>query len=111
MVEICEIKGIEGIKPLNVGIGGDRGEIVLWRTKNLSGPPSLKNVVVLSGTNNLFTDSPLDLADCVVKIGSCGLILRDESWSINRVLINGVNRIFKYLCLKHDFPYIDQSDG
>ena len=65
----------------------------LLRTKNLSVPPSLKNVVVLCGTNNLFTDSPLDLADCIVNIGSCGLILRDESWSVNRVLIKDVNRI------------------
>ena len=52
----------------------------LLRTKNLSVPPSLKNVVVLCGTNNLFTDSPLDLADCIVNIGSSGLIVRDESW-------------------------------
>ena len=65
----------------------------LLRTKNLSVPPSLKNVVVLCRTNNLFTDSPLDLADCIVNIGSCGLILRDESWSVNRVLIKDVNRI------------------
>ena len=97
---------------------------VLWRTKNLLIPPSLKNVVVLCGTNNLFTDSPLDIADCIVNIGSClreksssvnvficGLIPRDESWSVNRVLIKDFNRILKYLCLKHDFSYIDQSNG
>ena len=65
----------------------------LSRTKNLSVPASLKNVVALCGTNNLFTDSPLDLADCIVNIGSCGLILRDKSWSVNRVLIKDVNRI------------------
>ena len=65
----------------------------LSRTKNLSVPASLKDVVVLCGTNNLFTDSSLDLADCIVHIGSCGLILRDESWSVNRVLIKDVNKI------------------
>ena len=34
------------LKALNFGIGGDRVENVLWRTKNLSISPSLKNVVV-----------------------------------------------------------------
>ena len=41
---------------LNLGIGGDQVENMLWRAKNLVIPPLLKNVVVLCGTNNLFTD-------------------------------------------------------
>ena len=92
--------------------------------KSIKIPPSLKNVVVFCGTNNLFTDSPVDVADCIVKIGSClcekfnsvnvfacGFIPRDDSWHVNRVLIKNVNRILKYLCLKHYFSYIDQSNG
>ena len=99
------------LKALNFGIGRDCVENVLWQTKNLLIPLSLKNVVTLCGTKNLFTDSPLDIADCIVNIGSClceksssvnvficGLISRDESWSENRVLIKDVNRILKYLC-------------
>ena len=35
------------LKALNFGIGGDRVKNVLWRTKNLLIPSSLKNVVVL----------------------------------------------------------------
>ena len=112
------------LKALNFGIGGDRVENVLWRTKNLLIPPSLKNVVVLCGTNNLFIDSPLDIADCIVNIGSClrekscsvnvfinRLIPRDESWSVNKVLIKHVNKMLKYLCSKHDFSYVYQSNG
>ena len=38
------------------------------------------------------------------------MILRDESWYVNRVLIKDVNRILKYLYLKHDFSFIDQSN-
>ena len=83
-------------------------------------------MVLLCGANNtlLYTDSPTDIADCIVNIGSClreissninvficGLIPRDEGWSVNRVLIKDVNRILKYLCLKHDFSFIDQSNG
>ena len=58
--------------------------------------------------NNLFTDSPMDIADCIVNICSClreksssindficGLIPRDESRSVNRVLIKHVSRILK----------------
>ena len=66
----------------------------------------------------------MDITDCIVNIGSClreksssinvfisGLIPIDESWSVNRVLIKDVNRILKYLCLKHDFSFIDQING
>ena len=58
------------LKALNFGIGGDQVENVFWQTKNLLIPPSLKNVAILCGTNNCFTDSPLDIADCIVNIGS-----------------------------------------
>ena len=97
---------------------------MIWRAKNLVIPPSLKNVAVLCRINNLFTDSPMDITNCIVNIGSClreksssinvfisGLIPIDESWSVNRVLIKDVNRILKYLCLKHDFSFIDQING
>ena len=81
-------------------------------------------MVLLCGANSLLTDSPLDIVDCIVNTVSClhknsssvnvficRLIPRDDSWSVNRVLIKDVNRILKYLCLKHDFSYIDQSNG
>ena len=63
-----------------------------------------ENVVILCETNNIFTHSSTDIADCVVKIGYClrekfsninvfihGLIPRDRSWSVNKVLIKDVN--------------------
>ena len=105
------VESVAQMKALNFGIERDRVENVLWQTKNLLIPSSLKNVVTLCGTNHLFTDSPLDIADCIVNIGSClreksssvnvficGLISKDESWSKNRVLVKDVNRILKYLC-------------
>ena len=46
-----------------------------------------------------------------MNIFICGLILRDESWSIKRVLIKDTSRVLKYLWLKHDFSFIDQSNG
>ena len=83
-------------------------ENVLWRSKNLVIPPSLKNVVVLCGTNDLFIDSPIYITDCVVNIGSClheksssinvficGLIPRDKSSSVNGVLIKDVKFFYR----------------
>ena len=67
----------------------------------------------------MFKDSPTDVADCIVNIGSClheeannikvficGLTPRDDSWFLNRVLIKDINRILEYLCLNQDFSFI-----
>ena len=61
-------KYLEPLNTLNCGIGGDRGQNVLWRAQNLPVISSLKNVVNLCGTNNLFQDSPEDIADGVIEI-------------------------------------------
>ena len=63
-------------------------ENVLWQAKNLLMPPSLKNFVVLCGTNNLFTDSPMDIADYIDNTGSC---LAEKS-SNNNVFVCGLTR-------------------
>ena len=80
---------------------------------------SLKNVVILCGTNNLFTDSPKDIADGILEIAQTfqskyssinvaigGILPRDVSWSINRKLIKEVNEILKAKCCKSFFIYI-----
>ena len=89
-----------------MGIGGDHIENVLWQAIDLPLLSSVKNVVVLCGTNNISIDTPRDIADCIISIGSvfqkkssgidvsvCGLIPCDEPWSVNRGLINEVNEI------------------
>ena len=86
---------------------------------NLSTPPSMKNVINLCGTNNLLhilLGRWLAVLSCLREKSSninffvCWLIPKDESWSVNRVLIKDFSRIFEYLCLKHDFYFIDQSN-
>ena len=59
-------KYLEPLKTLNCGIGGDRVQNVLWRAQNLPVISSLKNAVILCGTNNLFQDLPEDIADGVI---------------------------------------------
>ena len=89
---------------------------IKW-TQNLIS--SLKNVVILCGTNDLFQDSHEDIADGIVEIAQSfqssynsidiaigGIFSRDASWSINWVLIKKVNQILKAKCSKSFFIYI-----
>ena len=93
-------KYLEPLKTLNCGIGGDSVQNVLCQAQNLPVISSLENVVILCGTNNLFQDSPEDIADGVLEIAETfqskynsiniaisGILPRVARWSINRVLI------------------------
>ena len=88
---------------MNLGIRGDRVQNVLWRAISLPLPSSVRNIVVQCGTNNISTDSPHGIADCIVDVGTifrrksnmvniiiCGLLPCDECWSLNRLLINKI---------------------
>lgn len=83
---------------------------------------SLKNAVILYGTNNLHQDSPEDIVDGITKIGYffkkrhhhintfiCRLLPRDEYTSVNRVYIIGTNKISNVKCLLNKFNFIDQD--
>ena len=85
-----------GNRFINFSINGDRVENILWRARDIPFLPSLKNVVILCGTNNINKDSPYDIAQGLIATGSvfqnqssnpiifiCGLLPRDESFSIN----------------------------
>ena len=109
-------KYLEPLKTLNCGIGGDRVQNVLWRAQNLPVISSLKNVVILCGTNNLFQDLPEDIADGVIQIARTfqsnynsiniaigGIRARGARGSLNRVLIKEVNEILKAKCSKSFF--------
>ena len=59
-----------GNRFINLGISGDRVDNVLWRARDIPFLPSLKNVVILCGTNNINKDSPDDIAQGLIAIGS-----------------------------------------
>ena len=63
---------------------GDEAKNVLWCTSGVS--LFLKNAIKICETNNISTDSPTDIAECIVNIDSC---LREISSSIN-VFISGL---------------------
>ena len=112
------------INVLNLSTGGDCVENVLRPAINLPLPSSVTNVVILCGTNNISIDTPCNIANCITSIGSilqkkssginvsiCGLILRDEGWSVNRVLINEVKEMLKHQCNINNFAFIFQDHG
>ena len=101
-----------GNRFINLGIRGDRLENVLWRARDILPLLSLKNVVIVCGTNDINKDIPYDIAQGLIAIGSvfknqssnpnifiCEILSRDESFSVNRLIINEVNDILKSKCL------------
>ena len=79
---------------------------------------NLKNVIILCGTNNVCTDFPYDIAQCLIDIGVCFrdrssritiFISRDECYSVNKMLIKEINTILK--CTLHSFNFIEQEQG
>ena len=86
-------------------------------------PSSIKNII-LCRTNNIPIGATCDIADSIISIASsfrkkssgtnvsvCGLILHDECWSVNRVIINEVNEILKHQCSINGFAFIFQDHG
>ena len=109
---------------INLGISEDRLENVLWRTRYISFFQSLKNVVILYGTNNINKDSPYDIAQGLIVIGSvfnnqssnpnifiCGLLPQDESFFINRLIINEEKDLLISKSLVKSFHFINQNNG
>ena len=117
-------KFLKPLKALNCGVGGDRIQHVLWRALNLPVSLNLKNVVVLCGTNNLRLDSPKDFADGILEIARsfetnyscfnviiCGILPRDDSWSVNRVSIKKVKQILKLKCYESSYAFVSHDNG
>ena len=109
---------------INLSISGDRVENVLWRAREISFIPSLKNVVILCGTNNISKDPPYDIAQGLIAIGSafknqpsnpnifiCGILPRDGYCSINRLTINEINDLLESRCSVKSFHFINQNSG
>ena len=92
----------------------DHVENVLCHTRDIPFLLSLKNVVILCGTNDIYKDSPHDIIQSLIAIGSvfknqschpnifiAGILPRDESFWINGLIIHEVNNLFK--CKKFSF--------
>ena len=54
---------------INLGIGGDKVENILWRIEDMNLPPTLQYLFVHCGTNNIGSSSTKDIADGILSIG------------------------------------------
>ena len=68
---------------MNLEIGSDRVENVLRRTISLLLPLSAQNIVVQGGTNNISTDFPCDIFDCIVDVDT---ICQRKSSTVNIII-------------------------
>ena len=100
-------------KTVNLGIGRDRIENVLWRINDIVLPKSIRSVVIHCGTNNIDTSSSDEISVGVVTIARSifhrypnieiivsGLLPRDIHWSTRRVKINETNDYLRDYCKK-----------
>ena len=95
-------------KTINLGIGGDRVENVLWSINDVVLPKSVRSVVIHCGTNNIDTNSlgVVTIARSISHhypnievIVSC-LLPRDIHWSAQRVKIEKTNAYMRDYCKK-----------
>ena len=114
------------LNALNLGIGGDRTQHVLWRAENLEISPSVKYVVLHCGTNNIDRDTASCIANGILsvavtfqekviglKVLVTGLLPRDpEKDSYRREKIEKVNKIVKRMCRTKfdDIFFMKQDD-
>ena len=113
-----------GNRFINLGISGDCAGNVLWRARDIPFLPSLRDIVILCGTDNITKDSSYDITQGLTAVGSvfktlssspnifiCEILPRYESFSINRLIINEVNDLLKSKCLVKSFDFINQNNG
>ena len=108
---------------LNLGIGGDRTEHVIWRVYNLSFPASLKYVIIHCGTNNVKFNNATDIANgilCVyfliqsklpnAQIIVTGLFPRSQNFSYFRQMVNDVNIELANACSLYQILFFKPND-
>ena len=108
---------------INLGIGGDKVENILWRIEDTNLPPTLQYFFVYCGTNNIGSSSPKDIADGILSIGIMakkqqeqlkivigGLLPCDKEMA-TRSIINKVNKVLRQkICKLQDFYFMEGFD-
>ena len=104
-------------KVLNLGIGGDRPENLLWSVKNGGLPSISKKVIIMGGSNNLSRDcrDSADIAKIIITIGTedgiVGILTKEYGRRCNVISdING-SKDLKVRCESLRFDFIDVPDN
>ena len=108
---------------LNFGISGDKIQNVLYHVCNMTLPTSVEYIIIHCGTNNLGSNSPLQISErlinivCMLKKNcknlhifvSC-LLPRDDEKSVSRAPLHAVNSYLKEFCTS-ELHYIELDSG
>ena len=107
---------------VNLGIGGDKVENILWRIEDMNLPPTLQYLFVHCGTNNIGSSSAKDIADGILSIGVMakkqqeqfkivigGLLPCDKDVE-TRAIVRHVNKVLRQkICKLHDFYFMEED--
>ena len=107
---------------INLGIGGDKVENILWRIEDMNLPPTLQYLFVHCGTNNIGSSSVKDIADGILSIGVMakkqqeqlkivigGLLPCDKDVE-TRAIVQHVNKVLRQkICKLHDFYFMEED--
>ena len=101
---------------LNLGIGGECTQHIIWRTERLPVPNHLKYVIIHCGTNSISKDCPSEIANSILYIAllfkkrnSClkiiitGIFPRDDKFSRFRIIVPQINQLLKNFTSTYDF--------
>ena len=101
---------------LNLGIGGDRTQHILWQVEHLPVPSHLKYVIIHCGTNNISKDSPSEIANSILciallfkkrnpclKIIITRIFLWDDKFSRFCIIVPQINQLLKIFTSTYDF--------
>ena len=67
-------------EPLNLAIGGDHTQHILWWVEHLPVTSHLKYIIIHCGTNNISKDSPSEIANSILCIA---LLLKKRNPCLN----------------------------
>ena len=111
---------------LNLGIGGDRTQHVLWRSMNIDLNPNAKYVIIHCRTNNVDKDQPRAIGKSIMAIGRTfqnrnpqikvlvtGILPRDtNALSVRRSKIDQINNYLDIQCTHytHNFFYLQPDN-
>ena len=100
-------------KTINLGIGGEQVENVLWYINDIVLPKSIRSVVIHYGTNNIDTSSSDEISLGVATIARSipyrhpnieaivsGLLPRNIHWPAQRVEVEKTNAYLRDYCKK-----------
>lgn len=77
-------KKLNGIKVLNLGIGADRTQQIIWRLKHMGmSDYNPKFVVLWIGTNNLRTDPACAISEGIIEI----IDILTNSWNESKIIV------------------------